>query len=703
MNPPSAPDPLPEVARSLSESAAKSGRFGRTAAKIQALFDNRLPQVLSGPVDCKVGCDFCCHRLVGATFPEVIAVAEHVSTNFSAEEGQALMERIAQYEADEVEHFNRRVVSFRSACPFLVEHKCSIYDVRPISCRSIFSPDAKKCEKWMQREAEAPFYTDPIRLGASIDKGVISGTYEGGAPSGLFELPGAVGCLLKMGPAATDRSNVTAPVERHVLTSPLNDKKMHSSKTFIHWLEKPRFTDLWDAAGGGNMETVNILTPKFKDDTLSILAALNLPALYGSQDELEEAWAHLETAMARFEETRFDPAHAYELLGIGHSFYWPYTGKDVRSLLERFKTKLFRDIVSPAYPALVSPLPERRKPGRFRLGYVSRLENFNGSRWATGWLENQSPDIETFAFNTWSDEDEISNFWRRKADHYFNLPIASAHVAGFIRSLDLDALIFTDIGMGRLDHQLTSFRLARRQFTAWGHPVTSGSPMVDGYLSSVLMEPENGDDHYTEKLFRLPGSGLCYPRVTTAEHVVQPEAYGLPRSGYYFNCQMPSKNLPKDDHLYRQISEASGKPIAFLEPLQEFKREKLEMRLKAAGFNAVVLPRRPLPEFLSLIRQADAILDTPAWNGGNSTIDALAMGRPVISMVSEFMRGRHALAFLNIAGVGDLIAKDEQDYVSLALDKDRQEAAMVNLNVEALYEDKAPVRALDEILLNGIA
>ena len=38
---------------------------------------------------------------------------------------------------------------------------------------------------------------------------------------------------------------------------------------------------------------------------------------------------------------------------------------------------------------------------------------------------------------------------------------------------------------------------------AWGHPETSGLPTIDYFLTSALMEPEDGDDHYTERLVRL--------------------------------------------------------------------------------------------------------------------------------------------------------------------------------------------------------
>ena len=52
--------------------------------------------------------------------------------------------------------------------------------------------------------------------------------------------------------------------------------------------------------------------------------------------------------------------------------------------------------------------------------------------------------------------------------------------------------------------KLASLRLAPAQATSWGHPTTSGLPSIDYFLSSELMEPPNADEHYTERLIRLP-------------------------------------------------------------------------------------------------------------------------------------------------------------------------------------------------------
>jgi len=59
----------------------------------------------------------------------------------------------------------------------------------------------------------------------------------------------------------------------------------------------------------------------------------------------------------------------------------------------------------------------------------------------------------------------------------------------------LHILVYPEIGMHPPTMQIAALRLAPVQCTAWGHPLTSGLPTVDYYLSSELMEPENEQAH----------------------------------------------------------------------------------------------------------------------------------------------------------------------------------------------------------------
>ncbi len=70
-------------------------------------------------------------------------------------------------------------------------------------------------------------------------------------------------------------------------------------------------------------------------------------------------------------------------------------------------------------------------------------------------------------------------------------------------------------------------------------------------------------------------------------------------------------------------------------------------------------------------------------------------------MPGEFMRGRLSLAFLETACVGGLVAKTADDYVDLATNEERRRAATKGMQLDPLFEDTAPVRFIDDVLLNN--
>jgi predicted O-linked N-acetylglucosamine transferase (SPINDLY family) len=119
-----------------------------------------------------------------------------------------------------------------------------------------------------------------------------------------------------------------------------------------------------------------------------------------------------------------------------------------------------------------------------------------------------------------------------------------------------------------------------------------------------------------------------------------------------------------------------------------------------SGIQHEMLPLAYPKAYANYLRSAHVTFDPPDWSGGNTTIEALSYGVPVVTLPGPFMRGRHSLAFLQIANTQGLIAKDEDDFVDLIFDQDRHKEAMKNLNVDALYEDTAVVEALDAFLLS---
>jgi CRISPR-associated protein Csy1 len=100
----------------------------------------------------------------------------------------------------------------------------------------------------------------------------------------------------------------------------------------------------------------------------------------------------------------------------------------------------------------------------------------------------------------------------------------------------------------------------------------------------------------------------------------------------------------------------------------------------------------------------DAMLDTLRWSGGNTSLDALAAGLPIVTLPGRFMRGRQSAGMLALAGIDGLVAGDEDRYVAvaerLALDPVWRATLAANVRAAAgrLFDDPEPMRELAVVL-----
>ena len=120
-------------------------------------------------------------------------------------------------------------------------------------------------------------------------------------------------------------------------------------------------------------------------------------------------------------------------------------------------------------------------------------------------------------------------------------------------------LLYPEVGMDPIAGRLAAMRLAPVQCVTWGQPETTGMPTIDYFLSSELMEPPDGDQHYTERLVRLPNLGLCY--TPDRQPPVRRRAYrqrSVPPVPVFWSGQALYKYLPRYDAIFPRIAAELG-------------------------------------------------------------------------------------------------------------------------------------------------
>src|SRR6185312_9230224 len=91
----------------------------------------------------------------------------------------------------------------------------------------------------------------------------------------------------------------------------------------------------------------------------------------------------------------------------------------------------------------------------------------------------------------------------------------------------------------------------------------------------------------------------------------------------------------------------------------------------------------PRGEHLARYEEVDLALDPFPYSGSTTTVEALWMGVPVITLPGRSFAGRHSLSHLSVVGLTELVARDPDDYVAIACrlagDLDRLAALRVGL------------------------
>lgn len=447
--------------------------------------------------------------------------------------------------------------------------------------------------------------------------------------------------------------------------------------------------------------------------TFKILKNLLLPIIYNSQDEIgfyrQRFISGLQNLMEQTAlETPEERENARAGIGRFSNFYLCYQAQNDIELQCQYGN-LVHKIMAANYPRWTAPLsmPPLKENNKIRIGYVSAyLHSYSGTLWLTGWLRHcDRESFEIYCYYTGNEPDAITQQFQDYSDVFHHIPHNLEAACEQIIADKLQLLVFPEIGMDPQTLQLAGLRLAPVQCTTWGHPITSGLPTVDYYLSSDLMEPENARSHYSETLIRLPNLGVSYPKPAIPQVTKTRSDFQLRTDAVvYLCCQAPFKYLPQHDFIFTEIARRVPQ-TQFVFIRADIIQPRLQRIFAAAGLNSeeycIFLPVQPRQDYLMLNLLSDIYLDSLDFSGGNTTFDALACNLPVVTCPGEFMRGRISTAMLRLLGITETIAANEVEYIEIAVKLGldpvwrRNLVEKISKSCDRLFEDKACVAGLE--------
>lgn len=116
----------------------------------------------------------------------------------------------------------------------------------------------------------------------------------------------------------------------------------------------------------------------------------------------------------------------------------------------------------------------------------------------------------------------------------------------------------------------------------------------------------------------------------------------------------------------------------------------------------------PPEDYLNLNAVSDIFLDTFLWSGGHTTLEAVACHLPIVTCPGEFMRSRHSAAILAVLGIQETLAKNEADYLEIAvrlgLDSEWRQQIVQKMQQRhsVLYHDQDCVAGLEKFYQQAV-
>lgn len=444
-----------------------------------------------------------------------------------------------------------------------------------------------------------------------------------------------------------------------------------------------------------------------------------LPIIYGNREEIAYYRHRFSQGLADLiQRTSLETPEAKEsaLRGIGWrtNFYLQYQGGNDLELQRKYGQFVHR-VMAANYPVLAKKIPMSNisYDQKIRIGYVSDCFHFHTVGMVfLGWLKNC--DREKFHISCYYTNHQIDDYTQQfqlASDRFYHIPNNLEAICQQIICDRIHILVFLDIGMVSQMTQLAALRLAPIQCAAWGHPITTGLPTIDYFLSSDLMEPENAQQHYSEQLIRLPNIGISYSKPTIPEPAKTRLDFNLKENAViYISCQSLFKYLPQYDYIFPSIAQQVPQAqFIFLSqlpiPINQQFRQRLQRAFAEFGLDSeqycIILPRQTHIDYWHLNLVSDIFLDTFGFTGFLTTLESIACHLPIVTCTGEFMRSRQSSGILKMLGITETIAKNEAEYIKIAVKLGLQPewrhsiVEQIKHCQASLYDDKACIEALE--------
>jgi hypothetical protein len=254
---------------------------------------------------------------------------------------------------------------------------------------------------------------------------------------------------------------------------------------------------------------------------------------------------------------------------------------------------------------------------------------------------------------------------------------------------DFQLAFFPDIGMTDESVWLSNLRLAPIQVTGYGHPVSTFGSEIDYFVVGAEVEDlDSLSKNYSETPIVLPGLG-CVPTWPTykpkhpekkTDKIVANCVWG-PDKYNYTMMRMMQEMSERAPSLNYAIFASRGvhRYNAFLPFATELSQQ--------LGNTGILHADKEYMEYMEEAEHGDFAINSYPFGGYNTVVEALFLGKPVVTLEGDRFYNLAASALLRRVGLDDLITTTAPQFIDVC-------ARLAN-NSDFLAEQKAKLASVD--------
>ncbi len=315
-------------------------------------------------------------------------------------------------------------------------------------------------------------------------------------------------------------------------------------------------------------------------------------------------------------------------------------------------------------------------PGRkLRIGYVSSDLRMHpvGYNLAAVIQNHDRNAFEVHVYSNVKRPDYMTRWFQEQVDVWHSIvPLSNRAAAELIRQDQVDILVLL---AGRFDDNrpLLAIHRAAPIQVSMHDPATSGLAEMDYLIADRALVPRHTPEKFTERVVCLPTFFLHPPLNDAPRHAAPPVA----RNGWitFGSFNNPAKLNEDVVALWARVLSSVPGSRLLLKYLNLFTIPSVRLRytglFRKHGIDEgrLILPGEAAEErtqHLARYGEIDIALDPFPFTGSTTTFEALWMGVPVVTLEGSRMVARWSTAMLRKAGLPQLIAGNEAEYVEIA-------------------------------------